>query len=114
MRDPFANYDAWLEAPYQRMYAQGDAEEAAWETLGVYPEDLEPPHKVGGACPKCAEGKALEPDGDADEPLLYCSACGDGVDLNEKPTFDIGDWMNNRAEEAAERQAEARMEEKGY
>lgn len=22
MPDPFANYDAWLEAPYQRMYAQ--------------------------------------------------------------------------------------------
>lgn len=25
MRDPFANYDAWLEAPYQQMVAENDA-----------------------------------------------------------------------------------------
>jgi hypothetical protein len=25
MRDPFRNYDAWLEAPIQRTYAEGDA-----------------------------------------------------------------------------------------
>lgn len=25
MRDPFANYDAWLEEPYQRAIAEGDA-----------------------------------------------------------------------------------------
>lgn len=25
MRDPFANYDAWLEAPYQQMMAEADA-----------------------------------------------------------------------------------------
>lgn len=28
MPDPFANYDAWLEEPIQRMYAE--AEEAEW------------------------------------------------------------------------------------
>lgn len=27
MRDPFANYDAWLEEPYQRMYAEAEHEE---------------------------------------------------------------------------------------
>lgn len=25
MRDPFANYDSWLEAPYQQMMAESDA-----------------------------------------------------------------------------------------
>lgn len=29
--DPFRNYDAWLEAPIQRMYAQQEAEMEAWE-----------------------------------------------------------------------------------
>jgi hypothetical protein len=27
MRDAFANYDAWLEAPYQRAAAEGEAAE---------------------------------------------------------------------------------------
>ena len=26
--DPFRNYDAWLEAPYQAMYAQAERDEA--------------------------------------------------------------------------------------
>jgi hypothetical protein len=32
MRDPFAGYDAWLEAPFQRMCAEQEAEWEAYET----------------------------------------------------------------------------------
>ena len=30
MNDPFRNYDAWLEAPYQRMYAEQEKQDAEW------------------------------------------------------------------------------------
>ena len=33
MRDPLRNYDAWLEAPIQRMYAEADAELEAWDAF---------------------------------------------------------------------------------
>jgi hypothetical protein len=39
MRDPFANYDQWLEQPYQDMYAETD-EFLDWcETHNMSPDD---------------------------------------------------------------------------
>lgn len=39
MRDPFRNYDAWLEAPIQRAYAEGDAFVDWCEANDVDPDD---------------------------------------------------------------------------
>lgn len=107
MNDPFRNYDSWLEAPYQRMYARGEAEEQAWEQLGVTPDELEPPHKAGDSCPRCAELRGLV----AEEDGLRCEGCDADIDPDEKPKFDIGDWMTDRENDALERKAEARAEE---
>lgn len=41
MRDPFANYDAWLEAPYQDMIAESDAFYDWAEAEGFDVEDPE-------------------------------------------------------------------------
>jgi hypothetical protein len=38
-RDPFANYDAWLEAPIQRMYADEDLFERFCEAEGFDVDD---------------------------------------------------------------------------
>lgn len=43
MRDPFANYDQWLEEPYQRAIAEGDAFVDWAETNGY---DLDDPSQV--------------------------------------------------------------------
>lgn len=43
MRDPFANYDAWLEEPYQRAIAEGDAF-CDWAEENGY--DLDDPSQV--------------------------------------------------------------------
>lgn len=124
-RDPFAGYDAWLERPIQEHYARGDAEEAAWEHRGIMPEDIDPPHEIGGACPKCGEPKALEANDEDYEPcrcvypdkcfcqppeVLRCTNCDRDIDRDEKPTFDIGDYIAGLEEEAAERKAEARYD----
>ena len=37
--DPFRNYDAWLEAPYQAMYADWDRFSEWCEAEGLDPED---------------------------------------------------------------------------
>ncbi|CAN5869697.1 hypothetical protein BH24ACT15_BH24ACT15_29920 [soil metagenome] len=50
MRDPFASYDAWLEAPYQRMYAEEDRLE----------------------CPECG----VTMDEDKRERSVECPGCG--------------------------------------
>lgn len=39
MRDPFANYDSWLEAPFQRMCAEQDAYVDWCERNGYDPDD---------------------------------------------------------------------------
>ena len=43
--DPFRNYDAWLEAPFQRAMEEGDRLAEEWERHcdeeGVDPEDEE-------------------------------------------------------------------------
>lgn len=41
MRDAFANYDAWLEKPYQDMYAAGDAYVDFCEREGLDPDTPE-------------------------------------------------------------------------
>lgn len=41
MRDPFANYDAWLEAPYQRACEEQANWERAAEALGLTEEEFE-------------------------------------------------------------------------
>jgi hypothetical protein len=44
-RDPFRNYDSWLEAPFQRAQEEGERLAEAWEVYcddeGVDPEDVE-------------------------------------------------------------------------
>jgi hypothetical protein len=38
MSDPFRNYDSWLEAPYQRAQAEGEAFEAAADRYDLDPD----------------------------------------------------------------------------
>ncbi len=100
-RDPFANYDSWLEEPYQRMYAEADhaewiAENSTYETdccgVDIPYDDISFDVK----------GKPMS---------LTCSACGEvaGVDVIE-PDMDDGDYDRDddyfdpdAADEAADR-----------
>lgn len=95
-------YDAWLEKPYQEMYARGDRLEAAAEA-----RDIRVPNLPGQGCPKCGMAVALmvpeDPDcfgcGTEDEvagcPLhfpelgtLWCDGCKDYVLRDEEMTWD--------------------------
>lgn len=82
-RDSFANYDSWLEEPYQRMYEESDhaewvAENSTYETdccgVEIAYDDVEFDRK----------GKPMP---------LTCSACGAvaGVDVTEPDEYD-GDY----------------------
>lgn len=66
MRDPFANYDRWLEAPYQEMNAQGDDFVDWCETNNI---NLEDPKQVRAAEIAWEEYiyEAPEPEIDLDE-----------------------------------------------
>ena len=89
-------YDDWLERPYQDAWEHATMIEKAWEQRGIDPEDIEPPHKPGDACPVCGEPGMVRMDEDE---VLCCGACGADIDRDMRPTFSIEDY----AEELAER-----------
>ena len=109
--DPFRNYDAWLERPYQEREARSAEIEAAYRLRGLDDEgDLQPPHKPGDACPHCGEAKSLDLDGGADDPQLYCTNCDRDVGIDDEPSWDPEGWLREEREAAEEYAAEARAE----
>lgn len=106
MRDPFANYDRWLEQPYQDMYADAEREEARqlWiEENSTYETDccgVEIPYddiSFG------ADGKVSP---------IKCPTCGEiaGVDIFEASLddYDVDDYDDDDYfdEDAADRAAD--------
>lgn len=85
--DPFRNYDAWLEEPYQRAQERGDA-----ITEELERRDLFPPHAAGNGCPRCGWDAALVENDPAEwhvPPVtLYCEHCGEQIDRSEDPTYE--------------------------
>lgn len=108
MRDPFASYDSWLEAPYRQRAIEAEFEEAAWAHFDLCPGDLEPPHKEGDPCPLCGRLNALDRMPDETGGVLYCTGCGCDVDWMEQPTFDPVAEAEEIAAEAAISRAEDR------
>ena len=101
MRDPFANYDSWLEEPYQRMYAEADREEWIAEN-STYETDccgIEIPY----------EDVSFDPNGKPSS--VRCKECGEvaGVDITPPAEYDDYDdydddyFDGDAADEAAER-----------
>jgi hypothetical protein len=98
MRDPFANYDSWLERPYQDAYDAQDRQEyidehseyttdCCGEDVGY--EDGYDIHEAKGEikCPKCGEMAHVnksEPDLEPDEPEY------DPDDFRDDDYFDRG------------------------
>jgi hypothetical protein len=79
MADPFANYDAWLEEPYQRMYAE--AERAEWvEENSTYETEC------CGLEVTYAEVQFTD-----DTPSISCPECGAVTGLNVTPPDDVAD-----------------------
>jgi hypothetical protein len=104
--DPFRNYDAYLERPYQDAADAAHAEEGAWQHRGIDPDDIQPPHKPGDSCPRCGEPHGLA----LSDEMLYCLNCDKDVDPDEQPTFDIADYARDLDEAAAEAEAEDRAD----
>lgn len=108
MSDPFANYDNWLTAPWERMMADADrwehaAEEAADDSVG---------RLEGKTCPECgSSGIGLDNFND-DDWKWRCGTCSNGwVDDDLTTPEDVMlDWEQSAAEAKAEAMAEARAE----
>lgn len=108
MSDPFANYDNWLTAPWDRRMQEAEhyeraAEQAADDSVG---------HLEGKACPDC-ESTDIGLDNFNDEDWKWrcgtCSTCWVDDDL-VTPEDVINGWEMDAAEAKAEAMAEARAD----
>jgi hypothetical protein len=90
MRDPFTNYDSWLEQPYQDAYEAADRAEWVREhstyataCCGAEVEYADVTVAVGGACS-----------------IAACPTCGQPATLmQEEPDMDDGDTGQYDTEE---------------
>ena len=102
MRDPFANYDSWLEEPYQRMYAEADHEEwivenSTYETdccgveIAFSDVDFDPKGSPSPVrCAKCGEVAGV----DISPPDEY-----NGNDYDDRDDYFDGDAADMAADE---------------
>jgi hypothetical protein len=99
-RDPFANYDSWLEQPYQDAYAEADRAEWIAEN-STYETDC---------CGVDIPYDDISFDVKGNPMSLTCSACGEvaGVDVTEPSEDDdydddYDDFDPDLADDAADR-----------
>jgi ribosomal protein S27AE len=108
MSDPFANYDNWLVAPWDRLMEEAEhyeraAEQAADESVG---------HLKGKVCPECGSSDIGLDDFDDEDWRWRCGTCSNGWADDDliTPEDVINGWEMDAAEAKAEAKAEALAE----